>query len=101
MDIDLLNPASFIGGHPHDQYDWLRENAPIYRHKDPGGADFWAVTRYEDVHYIGRHSEFFSSSPTIMIADPDPEAPSSMGEYKMMLMMDPPRAYGLPKAHQP
>ena len=48
MDIDLLNPASFIGGHPHDQYDWLRENAPIYRHKDPGGADFWAVTRYED-----------------------------------------------------
>jgi len=90
MHIDLLNPASFIGGHPHDQYDWLRENAPIYRHKDPGGADFWAVTRYEDVHYIGRHSEFFSSSPTIMIADPDPEAPSTMGDYKMMLMMVPP-----------
>ena len=90
MHIDLLSPASFVGGHPHDQYDWLRDHAPIYRHKDPSGSDFWAITRFEDVHYIGRHSEYFSSSPTIMIADPDPEAPSSMGEYKMMLMMDPP-----------
>ena len=28
MQIDLLSPASFVGGHPHDQYDWLRANAP-------------------------------------------------------------------------
>lgn len=30
MHIDLLSPASFVGGHPHDQYDWLRRNAPIH-----------------------------------------------------------------------
>ena len=27
MHIDLLSPASFSNGHPHDQYRWLRELA--------------------------------------------------------------------------
>ena len=69
MQIDLLSPASFVGGHPHDQYDWLRANAPVYRHPEPDGDGFWVVTRYEDVHAIGRDAETFSSEPTIMIAE--------------------------------
>jgi cytochrome P450 len=29
--IDLLDPESFDGSQPHDQFRWLRENAPVYR----------------------------------------------------------------------
>ena len=29
MKIDLLSPASFAAGQPHDQYRWLREHAPV------------------------------------------------------------------------
>jgi len=90
MEIDLLNPASFIGGHPHEQYDWLRDNEPVYRHDEPGGAGFWAITRHQDVYDIGRNAALFSSEPTIMIADPDPDQANFSGPYKMMLMMDPP-----------
>lgn len=92
MKIDLLSPASFAHGHPHDQYDWLREHAPVYWHEEVDGPGFWALTGYEEVAGIGRIPEVYSSEPTIMIADP--EAGSMIGpqdDHKMMLMMDPPR----------
>ena len=37
MKIDLLSPASFAAGQPHDQFRWLRENAPVHWHEEPGG----------------------------------------------------------------
>lgn len=90
MNIDLLDPASFAHGHPHAQYDWLRDNAPVYWHEEPNGPGFWALTRYEDVAAVGRDPATFSSEPTIMIADPESGMEMAFGEHKMMLMMDPP-----------
>ncbi len=90
MKIDLLDPASFVGGHPSKQYQWLRDNAPCYWHEEPGGPGFWAITKFEDVHNIGRNAATFSSEPTIMITDPAPDDAHLLGPYKMMLMMDPP-----------
>jgi cytochrome P450 len=98
MHIDLLSPSSFIGGQPHDQYRWLRENAPVYWHDEPGGRGYWAVTRYEDVWNVDRDFQTYSSEPTIMITDPLAGAPSgAIGPYKMMLMMDPPEHAGFRK----
>ncbi len=90
MDIDLLDPRSFSQGHPHGQYAWLRDNAPVYWHEEPDGPGFWAVTRYQDVADIGRGPKTFSSEPTIMIADPAQGRGLEFGNHKMMLMMDPP-----------
>jgi cytochrome P450 len=88
-DIDLLAVASFEGSQPHDQFEWLRENAPVYRHAEPDGPGFWAVTRHDDVKLVGRSHEHFSSQPTIMI--PDAETTGGMtGDHTMMLMADPP-----------
>ncbi|HEX7037787.1 MAG TPA: cytochrome P450 [Pseudomonadales bacterium] len=89
MHIDLLDPASFDGGHPHAQYAWLREHAPVFWHPEPNGPGFWAVTRHEDVAAIGRDPATYSSEPTIMIADPLGGGLTA-GDHKMMLMMDPP-----------
>ncbi len=90
MNIDLLNPTSFAHGHPHEQYDWLRDNAPVYWHEEPNGPGFWALTRHDDVAAVGRDPATFSSEPTIMIADPESGMEMAFGEHKMMLMMDPP-----------
>jgi cytochrome P450 len=90
MNIDLLDVASYAGSQPHEQFAWLRANDPIHRHAEPGGPGFWAVTRYDDVKTIGRDSETFSSHPTIMIADPDPQRTAEAGDHVMMLMTDPP-----------
>ncbi|WP_296600869.1 cytochrome P450 [Phenylobacterium sp.] len=89
MKIDLLSPSSFDGGQPHRQYEWLRRNAPVRWHDEPGGSGFWAVTRHADVWAVDRDFQTYSSEPTIMITDPLAEA-GGFGPYKMMLMMDPP-----------
>jgi cytochrome P450 len=96
MKIDLLSPASFADGQPHEQYDWLRENAPVRWHEEPGGKGFWAVTRHADVWTVDRDFQTYSSEPTIMINDPLADA-GSFGPYKMMLMMDPPEHTGFRK----
>lgn len=88
--IDLLNVASFAGSQPHDQFAWLRANDPVHRHEEPNGSGFWAITRFDDVKAIGRDAETFSSRPTIMIADPDPQRTAEAGDHVMMLMTDPP-----------
>jgi cytochrome P450 len=87
--IDLLDPAAFAGGQPHDQFEWLRANDPVHWHPEPGGTGFWAVTRYADVRAVGRTPKTFSSyTGGIMIGDGD-EA-SLAGARHMMLFMDPP-----------
>jgi cytochrome P450 len=84
-----LNPASFAQGQPHEQFRWLREHAPVFRHPEPDGPGFWAVTRYEGVRAVGRDPGVFSSVPTTMI--PDPPDGLGFGDRQMMLMSDPPR----------
>ncbi|HWA88974.1 MAG TPA: cytochrome P450 [Rhizomicrobium sp.] len=91
MKIDLLSPSSFASGHPFAQYRWLRENAPVFRHEEPDGKGFWAVTRFKEVWEVDRDFQNFSSEPTIMISDPAAEAANAFGGHKMMLMMDPPQ----------
>jgi cytochrome P450 len=87
--VDLLSPASFAHGQPHDQFAWLREHDPVHWHPEPGdGTGFWAVTRYADVKAVGRDAATFSSVPSIMIPD---GAALDAGDHTMMLTMDPPR----------
>jgi cytochrome P450 len=89
MDIDLLDPRSFVGGQPHDQFAWLREHDPVHWHPEPDGRGFWAITRYEDVRSVGRMAKVFSSyAGGIMI--PDGDELQLAGARLMMLFMDPP-----------
>lgn len=90
MKIDLLSPASFDGGQPHEQFRWLRENAPAYFHEEPNGPGFWALTRHADVRSVSRDYASFSNEPTAMIQDPPPDAAMALGDAKMMLYADPP-----------
>jgi cytochrome P450 len=94
-DIDLLSPASFAHGQPHDQFAWLRANDPVHWHPEPGGDGFWAVTRLDDLRAVERDPVTFSSTPTIMIAD---EAGGfNLADHQMMIMSDPPRHTALRK----
>lgn len=93
-DIDLLSPSSFAHGQPHDQFAWLRENAPVHWHPEPGGDGFWVVTRHADVRSVGRDPATFSSTPSVLIPD---DAAMDLGDHQMMLMTDPPRHSALRK----
>jgi cholest-4-en-3-one 26-monooxygenase len=88
MDIDLVDPDLYAnGGIPHDQFQWLRANAPVYRHH--GDPDFWAVTRFDDVVHVSRHPEIFSSHSRLALF-PEPSEEQLAMQRMMMLNQDPP-----------
>lgn len=95
IEIDLLSPASFAHGQPHDQFAWLRANDPVHWHPEPGADGFWAITRLDDIRAVERDTATFSSTPTIMIADE--AAMFDLGDHQMMISADPPRHTGLRK----
>jgi cytochrome P450 len=88
--IDLLAPASFAQGQPHDQFAWLREHDPVHWHDEPGGSGFWAVTSFRDVKAVGREASTFASAPTVMISD-DAGGIDLGEDHQMLLMADAPR----------
>ncbi|MBO33292.1 MAG: cytochrome, partial [Rhodospirillaceae bacterium] len=47
--INVYDPVIYQAGVPHDDFTWLRENAPVYFHEEPNGSGFWALTKYDDV----------------------------------------------------
>ena len=60
-DIDLLDRDRFTDGVPHEWFTFLRREAPVYKHPEPGGPGFWVVTKYADVVAVGRDAETYSS----------------------------------------
>jgi cholest-4-en-3-one 26-monooxygenase len=63
MDIDLVSPDQWTLGIPHEQFAWLRREAPVFRHRsdDPAVPDFWALTRHAEVQAANRDAARFSS----------------------------------------
>jgi cholest-4-en-3-one 26-monooxygenase len=88
IDADLYQR----GGPPYDQFAWLREHAPVFWHADggrPNWPGFWAVTRHEDIAYVSRHPELFSSARRLVVFGEVPD-PAVAAQRSMMLNMDPP-----------
>jgi len=93
-EINLIDPDTYQrDGIPHDQLAWMRAHAPVYWHAN-GGRDgwpgFWAVTRHQDVAFISRHPEIYSSARRLTIFTEAPEQAIQV-QRLMMLNMDPPQ----------
>ncbi|MGP3956220.1 cytochrome P450 [Nonomuraea sp. 3N208] len=88
MHIDLVDRDRYAtAGPPHDQFAWLRANSPVHWHE--GEPGFWAVTRYEDVVHISRHSDLFSSYRKLALVEELTEEQIAL-QRLMMLNQDPP-----------
>ena len=88
-DVDLANLDTFVEGVPHDMFDTLRRDAPLYFHPEANGSGFWCVVRYHDLEQISRDARVFSSEGGITLYE---SAETELEQQRMMmLMMDPPR----------
>ena len=67
-DIDLSDPKTFLQGVPHEYFRVLRKEAPVHWQDECElpvflpGPGYWALTRYEDVVFVSKHPEIFSSA---------------------------------------
>jgi cholest-4-en-3-one 26-monooxygenase len=87
--IDLL-AATWGRGVPHDQFDRLRAEAPVYFHPEVDDTGFWAITKHADVKAVSHDSATFSSElGGTFIPTADEEALASL--RLTILNMDPPK----------
>jgi cytochrome P450 len=87
--IDLSDHDAFVDHVPHEWFRYLRQNDPVHWNDETDGRGFWAVTRYEDIRYVHRDVETYSSElGGTSLEDLDEE---QIEARKSMLDMDPPR----------
>lgn len=97
MKIDVYNPDNYTGGIPHEQFAWLRDNAPVYWHEHPEGGGYWVVSRHADVVDVSRDFRTFSAERGFVLVDDLPEDILAMARNQL-LGMDPPRHAPLRRA---
>ena len=69
-DIDTSNPFLYRQDQWRAYFKRLRDEAPVhYQKKSPFGP-FWSITRYEDILFVDKSHELFSSEPQIILGDP-------------------------------
>jgi cholest-4-en-3-one 26-monooxygenase len=89
-DVNLNDLDAFERGCPHEMFDLLRREAPVFWHEEPDGPGYWAITKYEDLKQISRQPSRFSSEKRgILLREPEPETLEFT--RNIMLSMDPPR----------
>jgi cytochrome P450 len=90
VQIDVYNPDNYTRGIPHEQFAWLRENAPVYWHEHPEGYGYWVVTRHADVVAVSRDFKTFSAERGFVMVDDLPADILDMARNQL-LGMDPPK----------
>ncbi len=93
--VDLGDEDLFVHYQQHEAFAKLRAMSGL--HWNEGNEDikgWWNITRYEDVLYISRHPELFSSERGITQFEPvreEDNLAAATGNGKMLITMDPPR----------
>jgi Cytochrome P450 len=85
--VHLDDPSTYQSGPPHDFFDELRRDEPVYWHpSEQYGPGFWVCTKYADVIAIERDAKLFSSARGGALLDDQGD-----GTELMMLNQDPPQ----------
>jgi cytochrome P450 len=87
--IDLADHDAFVEAVPHAAIAAMRHEDPVHWNEEPSGPGFWAVLRFEDIRFVHRHPEIFSSE--IGGTSLEDVAPEHLAARKSMIDMDPPR----------
>src|SRR3974390_180785 len=85
---DITDHDAYTMGVPHATFLRLREEDPVSFTEEPDGRGFWSVTRYEDVLFVSRRTDLFSSEKGIRLEDMTPEECEAR---RTVMEMDPPQ----------
>lgn len=85
-DIDLSNPFIFRQHVWESYYKRLRDEDPVHYQANSPFGPFWSIMRYDDIVFVDKHHELFSSEPIILLGN-QPEGLKA----EMFIAMDPPK----------
>lgn len=88
--IDIYNPDNYVVAPPHEAFERLRREQPIFRQEMPDGTWYWAVLKHADIVHVSKNPTLFSAQVgSVVLEDGTPESLATAGH--MLLSMDPPR----------
>jgi len=85
-EIDVSNPFLYRQDQWRAYFKRLRDEAPVHYQKHSHFGPFWSITRYDDILFVDKSHELFSSEPQIVIGEP----PDGLS-VEMFIAMDPPK----------
>ena len=89
--FNLVHPKDYAEhGYPHDIWDWMRANDPVYWWENTEGAPFWAITKHADITTIGKLPEIFVSGP-VLVHSHVPIPAERMEFPPTLIQLDPPK----------
>ena len=90
--FDLMNPERMSKGVPFDAFKTLREKCPVSLQDDTiRNASYWAVTKRDDLDFVSKHPELFSSSENLAHPQPGGDDPEGVEIMRQLIInMDPP-----------
>jgi len=68
-EIDVSQAHLYRSGEHWAYFRRLREEAPVHYCADSQFGPYWSVTKFDDIMYVDKHHELFSSEPAIVIGD--------------------------------
>jgi cytochrome P450 len=87
--VDVMDPAWFVDGPPHQLFARMREEAPVRWNEVPDYGGFWSLTRHADVSLVSRDTGTFSSYRAGIFLNPDQVVPLDLTR-NLLLYKDPP-----------
>ena len=84
-EIDVSNSQLFERGEHWEYFERLRKEDPVHYCADSDFGPYWSVTKFKDIVSVDSNHKSFSSFPSIIIGDPDPEFTT-----KSFIASDPP-----------
>jgi cholest-4-en-3-one 26-monooxygenase len=89
-DVNLADPGNFVPGVPHDMFEVLRRDAPVWFHPGTDEVEgFWCIVKHADLVELSRDYGHASSARGGITLH-DASAEDLELQRQMMLMMDPP-----------
>lgn len=84
--LDFSSPFLYRQGKWQSYFQRLRQEAPVHYQAHSRFGPFWSVTRYDDIQFVDKNHQLFSSEPIIMLGNPP-----QLLELEMFIAMDPPK----------
>ncbi|MEZ5560224.1 MAG: cytochrome P450 [Pseudomonadales bacterium] len=84
--IDVSDSELFETDTHWGYFERLRNEDPVHYCAESDFGPYWSVTKFDDIVYVDKHHELFSSTRSIVLGDPDPEFPLEAG----FITLDPP-----------
>src|SRR6478735_7751676 len=90
--FDLMNPERMRQGVPFDAFKTLREKCPVSLQDDTiRNTSFWAITKRDDLDFVSKNPDLFSSSENLAHPQPGGDDPGGLEIMRQLIInMDPP-----------